>query len=258
MKRLLSLSILATIFCGLAASCGSDEEKEEDFAISSSEETIKVGNTSKLTATSRCSWSSDNEFVAEIDDDGNVKTNHVGETVIKAVSAKDARNSVECKVIVEGLYNTYKEPVLEFGISRSELLEKESRDFSHQYGSEGMAFSGENSIVDRVNYYFDDDKLVQADVVIYHNGSDAVKETVNAYLNERYATNDILNAIYSANAEKGYYYLTDGYNNDYDIVVYHYPYAVSFGSTASKWGNYRWSIIYTYKGRKPTTNTENW
>lgn len=253
---------LLLIIAGILAlfSCGESEERiEESLVLSPSRGIMNVGDTLHLEATKECHWSSDNTFIAGVSTRGVVKAFHIGKAVITATPIGNSSLKASCEISVEALYYTYKEPILDFGISRSELIGKESRTFLRQSGNSRLAFDGENSIVDRVNYYFsDDDKLIQADVVIFHNYSDVVKNSVDAFLKERYALNDRLNSAHSVSVENGFYYLTNGDGDDYDIIVYHYPYAACFGSTSLKWGNYRWTIIYTYKGREPIVCEENW
>lgn len=251
MRKILSLTVLSL----LILSCSSDntDVKEESLVLSSQEKTIMVGDTFTLQASASCVWDTERGYIADVDE-GLVIAKHVGETEITATNGK---GSSACRIIVKGKLNTYKEPILDFGASMSEVVEKESRTFSHQYGSESLTFDGENSIVDRVNYYFENDKLVQVDVVILHNYSSAVKNSVDKYLLERYEKSNGLNTQHSKMVWTNAYFMVNGYGDDYDVVVYHYPFASSFGSTANNWGDRRWSIIYTSKGRTPTTPAEN-
>lgn len=251
MRKILSIiTVLA-----LVSSCSSDStEEKESLVLSSQEETITIGESLALNASTQCQWKTENDFIASVTDDGTVMANHIGKTEITATGKN---NSSICKIIVKGKLDTYKEPILDFGASMSEIMEEESRAFSHQYGNESLTFSGENSIIDRVNYFFKDDKLIQVDVIVLHNYSDAVKKTVDEYLLERYKKSDKLDAQNIDMVWTNAYFMVNGYGDDYDVVVYHYPYAVCFGSTANKWGDRRWSIIYTSKGRTPSTPAEN-
>ena len=71
-----------------------------------------AGQSAKLIYNGDCTWKSNDPLIAEVDDNGNVTANRIGETMIWA-------NDEFCKVIVTPKYNTYMEPCMEWGTSKS-------------------------------------------------------------------------------------------------------------------------------------------
>ncbi len=102
MKKLIlfTLLILPLAF----ASCGSDDEPNY------SNQTLAVGNVYAIPGGST-GWTSDNELIASVSTNG-VTAEHVGETYIR-------NGNKSFKVTVTPKYNTFKEPYLNFGASKT-------------------------------------------------------------------------------------------------------------------------------------------
>ena len=91
------------------------------------------------------------EFVAEVSEDGIIKGNHVGKTIITATSDN---GEALCEVVVNAKYSTYTEPVLEFGVDKATVKAKEKRTIWEDNGNV-ISYKGENSAVKKVAYLFE-------------------------------------------------------------------------------------------------------
>ena len=116
MKTKLIYLMLLILASAYVTSCSKDDDgdKEEiiNATLNKTSVTLYVDETSVLTYSGgKCTWSTDNYLVAEVDN-GVVKAKHVGETTIHA-------NDLTCKVTVKPKYNTYKEPFMGWGSSKS-------------------------------------------------------------------------------------------------------------------------------------------
>ncbi|MBR4405635.1 MAG: Ig-like domain-containing protein [Bacteroidaceae bacterium] len=80
-----------------------------------SEYYLRVGQTRSLEY--RANWESDNPFVATIDQMGNITANKIGTARVSA------KNLPTCLVKVSG-YSLYDEPIIEWGISYSQLVSR--------------------------------------------------------------------------------------------------------------------------------------
>jgi hypothetical protein len=125
-------------------------------------------------------WFSENTEVAEVDQSGLVEGVKIGETNIK-VQTEDAKFQAACKVIVEPISNLYKEPIIEFGQTKSYVKSKETRLIDYET-SDGIAYKGENSKVRYVMYLFELDMLESSAVMLVSTAT----EEVATFLKERY------------------------------------------------------------------------
>jgi hypothetical protein len=131
-------------------------------------------------------WFSENTKVAEVNQSGLVEGVKIGETNIQ-VQTEDAKFQAACKVIVEPKSNLYKEPIIEFGQTKSYVKSKETRLIDNEV-SNSLLYKGENSKVRYVMYLFDYDMLESSAVMLVSN----VAEEVATFLIERY---DIIGEI---------------------------------------------------------------
>lgn len=170
-KMLFAMIILIQIIC----SCS---KNEESFILNKTHLQMSADDTETLTASETVNtWASDNVFTASVNN-GIVTANHVGKASISATSAK---GTAICDVEVLPVYQTYAEPVLDFGISKTSLKTKEHRTISKET-TNALFYTGEKSTVAVVLYNFKDDKLNGVIVTVSLSASlDAAK-----YLKERY------------------------------------------------------------------------
>lgn len=118
MKKITWLLAAAALPMAIAlTACGDDDPTE--IYLNTNSAAVNYGATTTLTATEKnCSWSSDNDFVASVDQNGKVTANHVGEAVITA-----AKNGVSatCKVTVLGTNTNFLLPVLDWGATVAQV-----------------------------------------------------------------------------------------------------------------------------------------
>ncbi|MCC8088871.1 MAG: Ig-like domain-containing protein [Rikenellaceae bacterium] len=116
--------LLTFLFLLLVVSCKKDD-KEPDIPVVSDPKlnhtsySLKVPNTVQLTLTEgtieNLKWSSDDNFVATVSDNGLVTAQHVGTTIIRA-------NELSCKITVSAQYAYYIELVTDWGMSVEDIM----------------------------------------------------------------------------------------------------------------------------------------
>lgn len=113
MKKLLFPLMTVVVMLTSVTSCSKDSDSESSKpSLDKSNITLYASEKAKLTYTGNtCKWSSDNELVATVDN-GVITAKHVGTTTIHA-------NDLACQVTVKPKYNTYVEPCIFWGASKS-------------------------------------------------------------------------------------------------------------------------------------------
>ena len=127
-------------------------------------------------------WSSENEGIASVDEQGLVAGVKIGETNV-IVQTKDKKFESVCKVTIEPISALYKEPIIEFGKNKSYIKEKETRKISVE-DSNSIIYEGENSDIEYILYNFESDRLISSSVRLVAKTS--VKDEAEIYINERY------------------------------------------------------------------------
>lgn len=179
---LLIVFIVVTIF-----SACSDKENEPTISIPTSK-SITVGTSFSLGLSDN--WRSSNEFVASVDGDGNVEAAHIGECTIS-----NGKNS--CKVTVTPKSTFIKEPIREWGISKSQLISKCGSDYKESGNSIG--YISNSSIAPITMYTFDSNNRLSSSVIMVKT----------AYTSELV---DFFTERYQPVSVDGYdFYFTDGY-----------------------------------------------
>lgn len=108
----------------LFSACSDDDENSK-LSLDKSEISLYYEDEVKLTATDNVEWSSEDEFVAKVSSNGVVEGGHVGKTFIVASNGSE---TAKCAVEVKAKYNTFVEPVLDFGASKADIKAKEKRE----------------------------------------------------------------------------------------------------------------------------------
>ncbi len=104
------LSVLAIVLPFVLTSCS--DEPEGPITISETSLDLTVGMSDQLTASEKGTWTSSNEFVATVNNDGKVEALHVGETVITITKGDRSAN---CKVVVKASNTSYSLPYMVWG-----------------------------------------------------------------------------------------------------------------------------------------------
>ena len=157
MKKILFLMTAVLVIAG----CSKSEDGK--LTLSTNQVSLYSGDTKQVTVNDNATWSSKSEFVAEVSEDGIIKGNHVGKTIITATSDN---GEALCEVVVNAKYSTYTEPVLEFGVDKATVI----------------SYKGENSAVKKVAYLFEDGKLTSSALSLSYSYT----EEIAKFLSERY------------------------------------------------------------------------
>lgn len=197
----------------LFTACSSDDDSS--LTLDKTSITLRYEGTQKLTASEDANWSTENEFFAEVDNNGLVTGGHVGQTYITATGAS---GSAKCLVEVVPEYNTYKAPVCEFGATMEDINSKESRTL-YDLTTDQLVYRGENSAVQLVLYKFESGKLKAVGVFIDMSYATEVAK----YLLERYqpaANSDGLYIFINNTPSKADMFVTFGLQSGSAMVMY--------------------------------------
>ena len=153
-----------------------------------SEYNLRVGQTRSLEY--RANWESDNPFVATIDQMGNITANKIGTARVSA------KNLPSCLVKVSG-YSLYDEPIIEWGISYSQLVSRLGKPYSDD--GKNVLYLTDNDAVPGVQYTFKNGGLETVAIGVKSSYS----ESLAKHLTQRYQPITIKdNYFYFIDAEK--------------------------------------------------------
>lgn len=221
------LSVLALAGAVCFTSCGDEEDEEEEIPIISLEVnslTMNVGGSGYLKMINATAdlFTTDDEFITTIDQEGNVYAQHVGETTVHAYYL----NTIyDCKITVEALYYTFNEPLKNFGALKSEIKNAETRELIAE-DLTNLIFQGTESFEPLITYQFSDDKCAAATIRIpEQNYTEALDSEVKAFIAERYklvGVKDGINMYGDANAQDdcSFYVYEYGVANGYVTIIY--------------------------------------
>lgn len=167
MKKLFILMLLVLPLALM--SCGSDDD-EPNY----SNQTMVVGSVYAIPGGST-GWTSDNELIASVSTNG-VTAERVGETYIR-------NGSKSFKVTVTGKYNTYKEPCLQWGASKSTVKSFMSGYTLSSETDQYLFYSG-NYPVSIIGYSFKNAALSLSSIIIPLNAVNM--DDLIAFMAERY------------------------------------------------------------------------
>jgi len=148
----IKLFVLAFVAVFIISACSDDKD---DITLSKNKVSLYAEETEKITASESVTWETESEFVAKVKSDGTITGNHVGKTIIVANSKN---GSGKCEVEVIPRYNTYTNPVFEFGASKSSIKSKEKRTLDEE-DTNSLVYNPENNKIIGVVYSFKDGKL---------------------------------------------------------------------------------------------------
>lgn len=188
----------AKIFCALtvlfsltAVSCSDDDDNDTALELNTTKVSLYQDGTKQMSVKDNRSvtWTVDDDFVAKVDDDGLLTALFVGETRVKATDSKG--KSAYASVIVNPRYNTYKEPYVEWGASRSEVLSHDTREVSSE-DETLVVLNGGSDAAELVSYGFGESGLEAVIVIVKTSYSAEIMK----FLGERYQPLGVSDEIY--------------------------------------------------------------
>lgn len=165
-------------------SCSSSSD-DEPFSMNERAITLQNGDKYTITHTGKASWSSEDNFVASVND-GEVTANHVGETAIYAMSGG---SKSQCNVTVRGSYNYFREPLCKLNATPEDVMRYETRSLDTKKSDRTMLlyYPAMNEDIDVVAYKFKNDKLESAFVsMTMHGNATQALQMMNNFMSERY------------------------------------------------------------------------
>ena len=164
------------VLLSVLSSCSKNTSSEPDTlpTINKEELMLTVNNKERLIYSgSECKWRSVEPLIASVDDIGLVTANRVGSTTIYA-------NTLKCKVTVKPKYTMYDEPLVKWGITKSEL-QKEVNYKLDSSDNTTLTYEGKGRVFAYI-YDFDNGKLSGSSMGILTTYTDYLID----FLKERY------------------------------------------------------------------------
>lgn len=179
--------LLAAVFALAGVSFFSCRSSNDDEPFTMDERAITIQNGDKytITHTGNASWSSEDNFVASVND-GEVTANHVGETAIYAMSGG---SKSKCNVTVRGSYNYFREPLCKLNATPEDVMRYETRSLDTKKSDRTtlIYYPAMNENIDVVAYTFKNDKLESAFVAMtMHGNASQALQMMNNFMSERY------------------------------------------------------------------------
>ena len=117
---LMSLAMIVSI---ALSSCSKDDD-ETPLTISQTTLTMAHGDTLTITANQKSTFTTADPFVATVTSDGKIEAKHVGQTIVTVTAGGQTK---ECAVTVKPTINLYKEPILDFDLTKDAIKAQETR-----------------------------------------------------------------------------------------------------------------------------------
>lgn len=155
--------------------------------------------------------------MATVSDNGIVTGQHVGTTII---TAKSDNGKAECEVVVKAKYNTYLEPVFEFGANKSAIKSKENRVLDVEK-EESLLFKPDKSSIQGVGHLFENGKMTSIGVNVKTSSSlEATKFLIERYLVVGAGMGDIVGLMLNNLPSKATMSIGMGAESGYVLVMY--------------------------------------
>lgn len=183
MKKVLLAAVFA--LAGVSFFSCSSSNDDEPFTMNERAITIQKGDKYTITHTGKASWSSEDNFVASVND-GEVTANHVGETAIYATSGG---YKSQCNVTVRGSYNYFREPLCKLNATPEDVMRYETRSLDTKKSDRTtlIYYPAMNENIDVVAYTFKNDKLESSFVAMtMHGNASQALQMMNNFMSERY------------------------------------------------------------------------
>ena len=209
------------VFIACVTSC----KKEPSYSLNKEAVTLTSSGTFQLSiqggAAETFSYVSDNSLVATIDANGLITGKRVGETTIK-VSGNNFTGA--CTVSISPLYNTFIEPITQFGISKNEVKSKETRTLLTEVET-AMLFKG-NTEEKYAMYVFENGKLTSSLIVL----ASSYSSVLGSYIAERYVIAS-LSPILGYSIDKKFAVGVE-LQSSLDWWVIYFPYTLTLAKTS--------------------------
>lgn len=197
--------LLALLPMVLLTSC-SEEDKAVKLFLDKSEISLYYEDEVRLMASDlerNVTWSSENEFVATVSGNGVVEGRHVGKTFIIASNGSE---TARCAVEVKPKYNTFVEPILDFGASKYEIKAKERRVLVSEDDTSLIYEDSKEGV--HVIYMFENGKMKGVGFGLSYIYVNAITD----FLLERYAPVNV-------DMDDGMFLFVNGYGNEWTMSV---------------------------------------
>ena len=173
--------ILFALLCAFAVlATGCQEKEDTGITLSETEVTLNSAEKYQIAAESQTpiTYTSENEYHATVDKQGLVTAMFVGETDIVLDNGEDTK---KLHVIIEPKYNLYEEPVIDFGITKDELISMLGEP--DRTDEDNLIYLNSSTESPMTLYSFENGKLSTSTVVVWTQYT----ENLVSFLNERYA-----------------------------------------------------------------------
>ena len=211
MKKILMFMaiMVAVVFSSASFTSCSSDNSEDNFGFSKDTYTTIVGRSGKLSFDGNVSsWTSSNDFVASVSNNGTITANHVGTCEITASSGKQ---SAKCTINVEPIYTTYTDPLVKWGVSKSDVKAYEKRALVQEQ-TNNLTYKIENGAVKGLQYNFENGKLSSVMVLIDHEYNTSIATEMAKFLKERYR-------VISVSASESYFSDGNDENSSSTLVI---------------------------------------
>lgn len=199
MKKILFL--LAMLPMLVFTACSDDDENS--LSLDKSEISLYYEDEIKLIASDNVTWSSEDEFVAKVSSNGIVEGGHVGKTFIVASNGAE---TIKCAVEVKPKYNTFVEPVLDFGANKADIKAKEKRELVTDNATSLGYKDSKDGVA--IIYTFKNGKMNACGFGLQYKYTDDIMD----FLLERYAPATM-------NNDKDMFIFVNGMSGKWDMMV---------------------------------------
>lgn len=171
MKKILFLLVM--VLPVLVFTSCSDDDNE---GVNTKKISLFVGDEKKIeSAVVPNSVFSENNFIAEVEDDGTVIGKHVGQTIISI------NEKYNIPVEIKGKYTTYDDPILNWGCSADYIIKNQKQGTLNSQNATSITYTNCGKAQSAV-YLFEEGKLVSAGFVL----RSSLASEIGDFLDERY------------------------------------------------------------------------
>jgi hypothetical protein len=173
----------ALLFLFIISGFAGCKKADEPLSLKTTTANLTSTKTIKLNVTpnaSGCIFESENEYIATVSSTGLVTAHLLGETYI-TVSNSEKGFSAKCDVTVLAEHLLYKEPYLDFGLSRKGIKDYETR-YLYQEDDTSIIYIGENESIVGVFYILDNADYYECICLVSAANPDQFED----FISERY------------------------------------------------------------------------